>query len=237
MSEREGVLRDALRTASGWTEEFRRRAKANVELVDGLTERLDRAQAEIASLRGELRRARSESAEAFAEKMLATSRVKDLEVVYRAAAARRNEALQANSDLQKKVEELKATIGKVEKVQGGLLKALEGERSLRIKREVELNELGRAKKAIEEDRDNVLEAVADTQKRARELEMELLQLREKKEVGLRPWNEVTRANGGGENPAPSSHGCGKDYRCAVCHQTPVDAENGYDTCPACVARI
>lgn len=29
----------------------------------------------------------------------------------------------------------------------------------------------------------------------------------------------------------------KGYLCSVCHKNPVDAENGYDTCPDCVSKI
>ena len=28
----------------------------------------------------------------------------------------------------------------------------------------------------------------------------------------------------------------KVYLCCLCHQVPVDAEAGYDTCPACLSR-
>ena len=37
-----------------------------------------------------------------------------------------------------------------------------------------------------------------------------------------------------EAPAPSNH---KTYYCSVCHEVPVDAENGFDTCSDCVSKI
>ena len=29
----------------------------------------------------------------------------------------------------------------------------------------------------------------------------------------------------------------KGYVCTICHQNPVDAENGYDTCPECLGKM